>query len=401
MRNSAFPASPAGLLLLSVFVPLVLCAELRVELIELPPDAADVEAADSQAVSVRVSILSERFAGTGLGRHFIRLSPEKPFTPSGEAVLFTDPRLLSRTSPAHTNVVVDLEKQRLYLLVGHRMILESEVSVHQFGQVTPTGFFLMTDRIKNGPIAEGLHTRIPYWMHLGSTEFGMHGGHLYGYASAGGCVRLPLPAAELLFEKTQEGTPVAIFESWSRETYATPRRDTPGNRSSKVAAGPLNLEDSAPPAIDPPDAPEEPSMDAAVAQPSTPVPADAPVLPPPLPSSLRAVTGSPSISESPAPPSTPLAQDAPRQLSGSTPSPVPEPPKTDTSPRQTSSSVTKSEPEPPEVARLRNLFKPSTHPQPERAPLFPSNKQLRLLDLGANRAQKGGATDNPEASSRR
>ena len=365
---------------------LVYAADLRVELIELPPDPDHSETGAIKASATHLSTLSERFAGTGLGRHFVRLSPEKPFSQSGEAVLYTDPLLLSRTSPAQTNVVVDLSKQRAYLMVGERMAMESEVCVQKSAPHTPAGFFLMSDRIKNGPISEGTLTSVPYWMKLGSSGLGIHGGNLYGYASAGECIRLPIPAAEILFEKTQEGTPVAVFESWSRDTRMPPAMSEP----------PATVLASAP--VTPPSLSGAPQIEQA-----PPPQPDVSALSSSAPAPLRPVSGGPARLSAP-----PVAIANPNDPRPSIPIEAPASPEPQSAPSEAGTpppakaQQSASKPNPssatPEIARVRNLFRTPAN-LPPRTPLFPADKRRKTGDANASHAQKHGIFDENAARS--
>jgi lipoprotein-anchoring transpeptidase ErfK/SrfK len=55
---------------------------------------------------------------------------------------------------------------------------------------------------------------MPYWMRLSGTVFGVHAGHLPGYPASAGCVRLPVSAAEVIFDNTTYGTKVSIYSQW-------------------------------------------------------------------------------------------------------------------------------------------------------------------------------------------
>lgn len=390
MEKNFSPLFSAGIALL--LLPSLLLAEMRVELIELPPDPADSPAAEEESPSNQcLSTLSERFAGTGLGRHFVRISPEKPFNSSGETILLTDPALLSRLSPAETHVVVDLGKQRLYLMLGHRIALESEACVHQLGQVTPTGFYSMADRIRNGSIAEGVRTWAPYWMRLGSTDFGLHGGPLYGYAAAGGCVRLPLPAAEILFEKTQEGTPVAIFDSWSRGTYTPPPQPAAlPSTAAQPAIPPV------PPALQAEQAPLPLPQLAATER----EPAAQSQLPHPAPlNQLRPVSGALSEAKEPALPAQPPVPPSrgigsvPPSRSQATDSQASPPSHSATSKPFSAGAPPPAArtPEAPEIARLRTLFQKEKATPPaaaSRTPLFPSERQMKRVEVPPVRLEK-------------
>ena len=45
--------------------------------------------------------------------------------------------------------------------------------------------------------------------------YGVHAGYLPGYAASAGCIRLPMQAAELIYDLTQSGTKIHIFQSWT------------------------------------------------------------------------------------------------------------------------------------------------------------------------------------------
>jgi lipoprotein-anchoring transpeptidase ErfK/SrfK len=51
-------------------------------------------------------------------------------------------------------------------------------------------------------------------MRLSGTVFGVHAGHLPGYPASAGCVRLPVSAAEVIFDNTTYGTKVSIYSQW-------------------------------------------------------------------------------------------------------------------------------------------------------------------------------------------
>jgi len=80
---------------------------------------------------------------------------------------------------------------------------------------TPTGTFRMSERVRSGKISNIYHVGMPFWMRLGTTPYGTHAGFLPGYPASHGCIRLPYPVAEVIFDHTQIGTPVTVQHSWS------------------------------------------------------------------------------------------------------------------------------------------------------------------------------------------
>ncbi len=128
----------------------------------------------------------------------------------------TNQRILNQSNRANTSVVIDISRQRAYLLVNGQTAASAPVSTARPGKSTPRGTFYMSERVRSGKISNIYHVGMPYWMRLGSTAYGVHAGHLPGYPASAGCVRLPYSAAQLIYDHTRSGTRVAIYSSWAR-----------------------------------------------------------------------------------------------------------------------------------------------------------------------------------------
>ncbi|MEM0969528.1 MAG: L,D-transpeptidase [Verrucomicrobiota bacterium] len=202
-------------------------AQVKVELIELLPTSPTKALVAASSSPLPPELLSARFAKEVRGKLVEHESDEQPFHNMERVVVYTDPGVLEKMSPSEASIVIDLASMRLHLLAGRQVALETDLSTGHYGHRPPIGFFEMTDRVKNGPIRPSFPTRIPYWMQLGYTEFGIHGGHLFGYNAAGGCLRVPIPAARLLFAKTQEGTAVMVHDQWDPRSYIPPGESAP------------------------------------------------------------------------------------------------------------------------------------------------------------------------------
>ncbi|RFC47093.1 MAG: Lipoprotein-anchoring transpeptidase ErfK/SrfK [Verrucomicrobia bacterium] len=123
-------------------------------------------------------------------------------------------RLLSQWRGPNSRVVVDLGKQKAYLLINGRIAITTPVSSARAGMTTPTGTFRMSERVRTGKISNLYHVGMPFWMRLGTTPYGTHAGHLPGYPASHGCIRLPYQVAEMIFDHTQMGTEVSVHHSW-------------------------------------------------------------------------------------------------------------------------------------------------------------------------------------------
>jgi hypothetical protein len=129
-----------------------------------------------------------------------------------------DKRLLAQAQQSHTQVIVDVSKQRAYLLVNGRVAIDTPISTARQGKYTPRGEFTMTQRVRTGKTSTIYGCDLPYWMRLNQSAIGMHVGDLPGYPASAGCVRLPYDIAPLMFDGTKSGTTVRVVDSWQPQT---------------------------------------------------------------------------------------------------------------------------------------------------------------------------------------
>jgi lipoprotein-anchoring transpeptidase ErfK/SrfK len=122
--------------------------------------------------------------------------------------------VLARSNKSNTRVVVDIARQKAFLLVGGEVAIETPVSTARPGKFTPRGSFRISERVRTGKISTIYGVGMPYWMRLSGSVYGVHAGYLPGYPASAGCVRLPSAAAQLIFDNTKNGTPVSIYSSW-------------------------------------------------------------------------------------------------------------------------------------------------------------------------------------------
>ena len=124
--------------------------------------------------------------------------------------------LLAKTDRSKTEVVVDIAHQRAYLLSGNQILIDTPISTARSGKYTPRGSFRITQRVQKGKRSSIYGCKMPNWMRLNQTAYGLHVGALPGHPASAGCVRLPWRAASLIFSNTKSGTKVRIVSSWDQ-----------------------------------------------------------------------------------------------------------------------------------------------------------------------------------------
>jgi lipoprotein-anchoring transpeptidase ErfK/SrfK len=145
------------------------------------------------------------------------LLPEKKAEPQRPVIppTIVNESVLARSDKRNTRVVIDVEKQRAFLLVDETVALEAPVSTARPGKSTPRGSFRMTERVRSGKVSTIYDVGMPYWMRLDGSLYGVHAGYLPGYPASAGCIRLPNDAAQIIFDNTRGGTRVNIYNSWN------------------------------------------------------------------------------------------------------------------------------------------------------------------------------------------
>jgi len=149
----------------------------------------------------------------------------------------TTPRVLDMMTPDNSHVIVSISRQRVYLMVGDEIGIDSPISSGKAGHETPTGDFTVLEKdpdhrstlygafcdSKNRIVRAGVSLHIDSapsgthfigapmkWFCRFHDAVGMHVGILPGYAASHGCVRLPDDIAPLIYNKVKVGTPVEV-----------------------------------------------------------------------------------------------------------------------------------------------------------------------------------------------
>lgn len=150
------------------------------------------------------------------------------------------PEILKNAAGEPVSVVVSLSKQRVYLLIGGKVAIDSPISSGKRNGWTPKGEFVILEKdpnhqsnlygnfvdsggrvVRSGISSKldvapsGTHYRgapMKYFMRLTPEGVGMHVGILPGYPASHGCIRLPLEMAKLIYSKVDVKTPVTIAD---------------------------------------------------------------------------------------------------------------------------------------------------------------------------------------------
>jgi lipoprotein-anchoring transpeptidase ErfK/SrfK len=158
----------------------------------------------------------------------------------GQASAKIDKGLESTINPDNSHVIVSLSKQRVYLMVGEQIYIDTPCSTGKRGHETPQGDFHVREKDpdhrssiygdfvdRSGRVVRtGVSTQIDsapsgthyvgasmkWFCRLTDTGVGMHVGILPGYPASHGCVRLPSDIAPLIYQKVKVGTPAVIEE---------------------------------------------------------------------------------------------------------------------------------------------------------------------------------------------
>ncbi|MFZ4593779.1 MAG: L,D-transpeptidase family protein [Verrucomicrobiaceae bacterium] len=132
-------------------------------------------------------------------------------------------QVLAKATSQNTSIIVDLSRQRAFLLVDGAVAINTPVSTGKAGNSTPKGMFKITERVETGKTSNKYDDApMPYWMRLGTSPIGLHIGHLPGSPASHGCIRLPKSIAPLIFANTKSGTPVSIQDQWEAPTPRPP-----------------------------------------------------------------------------------------------------------------------------------------------------------------------------------
>ena len=138
----------------------------------------------------------------------------------------------------NSHVVISLGKQRVYLMAGDQIYIDSPISSGKAGHESPRGNWSVLEKDPNHrssvygnfvdhsgrTVRSGVSTKIDsapsgthyegapmkWFCRLTQTGVGMHIGILPGYPASHGCIRLPADIAPIIYSKVRVGTKVVV-----------------------------------------------------------------------------------------------------------------------------------------------------------------------------------------------
>ena len=141
-------------------------------------------------------------------------------------------------TPENSHAIISLSKQRLYLMTGDQIYIDSPISSGKAGHTSPTGHLSVKEKDPNHRsniygnfvdrsgriVRSGISSKIDsapsgthyegapmkWFCRLTDTGVGFHIGILPGYPASHGCIRLPENMAPLIYQKVKVGTPVTV-----------------------------------------------------------------------------------------------------------------------------------------------------------------------------------------------
>ncbi len=158
---------------------------------------------------------------------------------SRQAPIVVNKSIYDSLNSEQAHVIVNLTKQRAYLLHGDQIAIDSPISSGKRVGMTPMGHFSVLEKDKDhhssvygdfkdrgGRIVRagvslkidsapsGTHyegASMKWFMRLTGDGVGMHIGILPGYPASHGCIRMSQQGAEMFYAKVKVGTPVVVM----------------------------------------------------------------------------------------------------------------------------------------------------------------------------------------------
>ena len=157
---------------------------------------------------------------------------------SKQAPIKVNQNLLKQCTPDSVHIVVSIPKQRAYLMLNDKVVIDAPVSSGKRGHESPTGHFSVMEKDPNHhssiygdfvdrsgrTVRAGVSARIDsapsgthfagapmkWFLRLTDGGVGMHIGILPGYPASHGCIRESVEGAKLFYDNVKVGTPVAV-----------------------------------------------------------------------------------------------------------------------------------------------------------------------------------------------
>jgi hypothetical protein len=132
-------------------------------------------------------------------------------------------------------VVVSLDEQRIYVYRNGLAVGASRISSGRTGYETPTGVYTILQKAREHRSNLYDDAPMPYMQRLTWDGVALHAGVVPERPASHGCIRLPLPFAEKLFQVSERGTVVVVTDA----------RVAPATVNHPAAIAPIDLDGSA------------------------------------------------------------------------------------------------------------------------------------------------------------
>ena len=120
----------------------------------------------------------------------------------------------SYNNPLRLVAVLDI--QRLYVFDGDDLVGFATISTGKKGKETPTGAFKILQKKIYHESNIYANAPMPFMQRLTWDGIALHAGHNPGYPASHGCIRLPKPFAQALYDATQMDGEVVILASLTK-----------------------------------------------------------------------------------------------------------------------------------------------------------------------------------------
>ncbi len=110
-------------------------------------------------------------------------------------------------------MIVSIERQRVHVYSGDRLIGVASVSTGMKGHRTPTGAYPILQKRQWHRSNLYSNAPMPFMQRLTWDGIALHAGHNPGYPASHGCIRLPYAFAQKLFAMTRIGTLVEVTQA--------------------------------------------------------------------------------------------------------------------------------------------------------------------------------------------
>jgi lipoprotein-anchoring transpeptidase ErfK/SrfK len=120
----------------------------------------------------------------------------------------------SYNNPLRLVAVLDI--QRLYVFDGDDLVGFATISTGKKGKETPTGAYKILQKKVYHESNIYANAPMPFMQRLTWDGIALHAGHNPGYPASHGCIRLPKPFAQALYDATQMDGEVVILASLSK-----------------------------------------------------------------------------------------------------------------------------------------------------------------------------------------